>query len=202
MNRPMPDSWKALAFNAQSRVIRKRYDDLPRQVADRSQALIDEARFSEAVALAQQQEGWASTYLGRLIVGNCLHGSDLPDDSDREYEAAEAIVLDVFWTRMSVLRNNRAMNCVKRKDYDGALRLCDESLDFLPSWVAPWVTKLSVLNLSGRQDGIESVFADMDRRWPQWRTDTDFAERCRTDPHMTGIERRMMAYVGSVRAGV
>lgn len=187
----LPAPLRALYFNSTSRVVRMRYEELRRDLADEAQDLIDKGRFEEARDLVQRDPAWDGSYLGHLLVGNSLFGLEQYEAAAEQWEIADCIRKLVNAQRGSVLRNNQAMARLMRKDYSAAIGLCDDAIDCFAEWPGPWVTKLSAMNLDKQQANLERVFMDMDRLWPEWRSNNDVAKSLVSDPHLTGVKGRI-----------
>lgn len=189
----LPAPLRALYFNSTSRVVRMRYEELRRDLADEAQDLIDKGRFEAAQDVIRLDPAWEGSYLGHLLMGNSLFGLEQRDAARMEYQLADGIRALVNAQRGSVLRNNMAMIEVMQRNFGLAADLCDEAIDWFAEWPGPWVTKLSALNLDRQQDKLSAVFADMDRRWPAWRDNEDVARSLVSDPHLTGVKSRIPA---------
>ena len=187
----LPAPLRALYFNSTSRVVRMRYEELRRDLADEAQDHIDKGRFEVAQEVIRRDPAWEGSYLGRLLMGNSLFGLEQREAARTEYQLADCIRALVDAQRGSVLRNNMAMVEVMQRNYGFAAELCDEAIEWFAEWPGPWVTKLSALNLDRQQDKLSAVFADMDRRWPAWRDNEDVARSFVSDPHLTGVKSRI-----------
>jgi hypothetical protein len=195
----IPAPLKAAYYNAISRVVRMRYEELPQDVADNAQNLIDKGHFEAAQATVRSCPAWEGSYLGNLLLGNSFFRMEQLDEAESEWLIADGLRELVNAQRASVIRTNRAMRLIMSKEYTKAVELCDAAIAWFPNWAGPWVNKLSALNFAARQpsDGFaqrqaefaESVFAEMDRLWPEWRADPEMAKSLANDPHLVGVKR-------------
>jgi tetratricopeptide (TPR) repeat protein len=183
----------AASFNATSKVWRFREPLLPADVDDSACDLIDNARFAEAAALVSASYGWEKTFRGRLLVGNAAYGCGDMLEAAHQYQEARTIAVQQAAQREAAILNNRAMMASKQGDYPGALELIDKAIALFPQWSLVWVTKLSVLQLTGGD--YVSTFLEMTRLFPNWAEDRHFAERLRNDPELAGVRRALASFL-------
>lgn len=206
----MPASLKAAYYNAISRVVPMRYEELPRDVADEAQLLIKEGKPEAAQATVRRCPAWEGSYLGHLILGNSFFQMEQLDEAKNEWLIADGIRELVDSQRKSVIRTNLAMELFMRKEYAKAVECCDAAIACFPGWAGPWANKLSALNFAARQqsDGFAQrqaefaglAFAEMDRLWPEWRADPEMAKSLANDPHLVGVKRYIPPPVAAATA--
>ena len=195
----MPSPLRAKYFNTTSRIVRVVYEELPSSVSDEAQDLIRDGRCIEAQEVVKRFPTWDATYLGHLIMGNAYQRLERLEEADEEWLIADAIQAFVSAHRASVIRTNLAATQFFRARYGKAVELCDEAIARFAEWSGPWVNKLASLNKEAalsptdfqtrQADFARSVFAEMDRLWPNWRSDDEFAKSLANDPHLVGLQQ-------------
>ncbi len=167
-----------------------RYEELKRDLADEAQDLIDKGRFEDAQEVVRRDPVWDGSYLGHLLMGNSLFGLEQYEAAAKEWELADSIRDLVNAQRCSVLRNNLAMAKLMRKDYVGAINLCDEATDCFAKWPGPWVTKLSAMNFDRQQANFEGASLIWIAYGQSGENNKDVAKSLVND-HLTGVKNRI-----------